>query len=82
MNEADAIELTMNLVSKTRAVDASLLSPTTDLVEDLGFDSLDATELLSALHMATGCEVPVEDVSQLTTIRSIAELLLNAQAPK
>jgi len=75
MDEQQAVELVVAVVAKSRAVDPALLNESTRFVDDLGFDSLDASELLAALHKATGRHVAVDDLSQLQTIGQVAKAL-------
>ncbi len=76
MDEQQATELVIATVSRSRALDPALLTATTSLVDDLGFDSLDAAELLAALHQATGRHLSVTDLSELQTIGQAAKALL------
>jgi acyl carrier protein len=80
MDEIEAVELVTKLVCRFRNVDASQVPPDADLVETLGFDSLDAAELLAALHQETGHEVAACSVVQLRTVAGIAHALLGQGA--
>ncbi|HEY0698576.1 MAG TPA: acyl carrier protein [Micromonospora sp.] len=75
MDEQQALDLVMRLVARGRGVDVRALSPETSLVEDLGFDSLDASELLAALHTETGNSMQLSDISELRTIADVARAL-------
>jgi acyl carrier protein len=75
VTEEEAISLVTGLVCRGRRLDPSQVCETTNLVTDLGFDSLDAAELLAALHEETGRQVDVDSVSDLRTVRDIAERL-------
>ncbi|MGA8112690.1 MAG: acyl carrier protein [Actinocatenispora sp.] len=75
MDEQSAVELVISVVSKSRTVDPSLLSESTHFVDDLGFDSLDASELLAALHQQTGRRLAITDLSELATIGQVAKAL-------
>jgi acyl carrier protein len=75
MDEQQAVELVTRLVARGRGVDVRTLTPETDLIDDLGFDSLDASELLAALHTETGAHVPLSDLSELRTIGDIGRAL-------
>ena len=75
MDEQQAMDLVMRLVARGRGVDVRALSPETSLVEDLGFDSLDASELLAALHTETGDSMQLSDISELRTIGDVASAL-------
>lgn len=45
------------LVCRGQRLDPSQVSDTTNLVDDLGFDSLDAAELLAALNLKTVSDI-------------------------
>lgn len=80
MDEQQALDLVMRLVARGRGVDVRALAPETNLSEDLGFDSLDASELLAALHTETGTHVPMSDLSELQTIADVAHRLMKQEA--
>jgi acyl carrier protein len=82
MHEGEAVELVIAVVSKSRAVDPSLLSGSTHFVDDLGFDSLDASELLAALHSATGRRLAITDLSELETVGQVAKALVAQEVPQ
>jgi acyl carrier protein len=44
-------------------------------VADLGFDSLDAAELLAALHKETGLQLEVNSFADVKTVSDIARSL-------
>jgi acyl carrier protein len=75
MRYDEAVALVINVISTSRSIDPGLLSPSTNLAEDLGFDSLDAAELLAAFHTKVGQKMAVDDISQLTTVDGVAKLL-------
>ena len=81
MDESEATDLVADVLCRTRSLDPSLVGPDSDLVDDLGFDSLDAAELLAALHTATGRQVDIEDASRMRTVRQIAAALAAAPEP-
>lgn len=78
MTEDQAISLVTKLICRNRNLDPSQVSVLTDLKEELGFDSLDAAELLAALHKSTGRQLDIHSFSEILTIRDIAESLLGA----
>jgi len=82
MDEREAIDLVISVVSTSRALDPALLSGSTNFVADLGFDSLDAAELLAALHRKTGRRLPVTDLSQLQTVEQAAKALIAEEVPQ
>jgi acyl carrier protein len=72
MGYDDAVELITRLVCRFRRLDSSQLSATDDLADTLGFDSLDAAELVAAIHQATGQELDVTSYQDLRTVQNIA----------
>jgi len=80
MDEAQAVQLVIDVVSTSRAIDPGLLSQETNFVDDLGFDSLDASELLAALHGATGRQLAITDLSELRTVGQVARALAVQEA--
>jgi acyl carrier protein len=76
MDERQAVDLVIEVVSTSRALDPALLSGSTNFVDDLGFDSLDASELLAALHRRTGRQLPITALSELQTIDQAAKALV------
>jgi acyl carrier protein len=47
----------------------------TNLGDDLGFDSLDAAELLAALHKETGHQLSLDSMDDFQTVSGIARSL-------
>ena len=75
MEHNEAVELVTRLVCRFRRVDAAIVDPEADLVEALGFDSLDAAELVAAIHQETGVELGVGSFQDLRTVDGIARML-------
>jgi acyl carrier protein len=75
VTEQEAADLVARLVCQSRHLDPSQVSETTDLVDELGFDSLDAAELLVALHQETGRQLDVGSVKDIKTVSDIARSL-------
>jgi acyl carrier protein len=73
--QQQAVQTVVAVISKSKAVDPALLNESTHFVDDLGFDSLDAAELLAALHSATGRRLAVTDLSELQTVGQVAKAL-------
>lgn len=80
MTEQEAADLVARLVCQGRQLDPSQVSETTDLVDELGFDSLDAAELLATLHKETGRQLDVGSISDIKTVSAIARSLADPQA--
>lgn len=77
MDENLAITLVTRLVCRFRNLDASRVPPDADLALTLGFDSLDAAELLAAIHLETGRELDINSPEQLRTIVDIARRMVD-----
>lgn len=82
MNNAEATEIVIGLISRIRGIDRRLITPSTNLTEDLGIDSLDASELLAGLHTRTGKLLSVTDISELTTVSALADALADKEEVK
>jgi acyl carrier protein len=75
MGENEAVELVTNLICRLRRVEPSQVPLDEDLGDALGFDSLDAAELLAAVHKATGRELDVTCALDVRTVSGIAKRL-------
>lgn len=64
-----------SIVGSHLGVDAELLVPEANLLDDLGADSLDVVELVMALEEEFGIEVPDSDVENIRTIGDIVSYL-------
>lgn len=60
------------ILSKQLRVDVSTLSNDTNIVEDIGADSLDVVEMLMSIEQSFNITVPDEDVPLLKTIGDVA----------
>ena len=56
-------------------IDEDIVTPETDLIKDLGADSLDAVELVMALEEEYGIEIPDEEVANLLTVQAIVDYI-------
>ena len=56
-------------------VDPESITPDTNLIDDLGADSLDVVELIMSLEDMYGIYITDEDAAQLYTVRRIVEYL-------
>ncbi len=75
MDEQVAIELVTNVICQMRKTEPAQVPPESDLADTLGLDSLDAAEILAALHRETGVEVGIESADDLRTVAGIARRL-------
>lgn len=72
------LEKLTNLLAEQLKMDASTIGPDTDLKEDLGVDSLDLFEFVMALEEEYDIEIPTDEVSEMTTLRQVADYLEKA----
>lgn len=60
-------------------VDPDSITEDTNLIDDLGADSLDVVELIMSLEDAFGVSISDEDAAQLVTVRRIVDYLEKLQ---
>ena len=60
-------------------VEADTITMDTNLIDDLGADSLDVVELIMSLEDMFGISITDEDAAQLFTVRRIVEYLEKLQ---
>jgi acyl carrier protein len=65
-------EIVTNVLVETLSLPADEVVPTADLKEDLGLDSLDLLELLSAIEGAVGASV---DDAEIRSIRTVGDAI-------
>ena len=56
-------------------VDESMVTPDTNIMDDLGADSLDVVELISALEDEFNIMITDERVRELTTVQEVADFI-------
>ena len=67
------IDQVKEILAKQLRIEADKISADTNIIEDLGADSLDVVEMLLAIDEAFGVNVPDEDVAKLKTVQDIAD---------
>ena len=60
-------------------VEPETITPDTNLIDDLGADSLDVVELIMALEASFGIAISDEDAAQLYTVGRIVDYLEKLQ---
>ena len=60
-------------------VEPETITPDTNLIDDLGADSLDVVELIMSLEDMYGISITDEDATQLFTVRKIVDYLEKLQ---
>ncbi|MEV0031505.1 acyl carrier protein [Nocardia sp. NPDC050793] len=57
MTYEEALELVIGAICGYRGIDRSEVNEATNMVDDLGFDSIDAAELVVAIYTETGWQL-------------------------
>ena len=68
-------EKIISIIAEQLSVNEEEISLETSFAEDLGADSLDLFELVSALEEEYETEIPSEDLEGLTTVGDVVEYL-------
>ncbi len=63
------------LLSEQLNIDVSKITEDSEIIKDLGADSLDVVELLMALEDNTGKTIPEEKVADLKTVGDVVKTL-------
>ena len=73
------LEQVKEALAKQFELDPASITMDTNLVDDLGADSLDVVELIMSLEDEFGVTISDEDASELYTVRRIVEYLEKLQ---
>lgn len=73
------LEKLIEIVSAQLDIDAATISADTNLIEDLGVDSLDIVEMFMEVQDEFGVEIPDEDVDSIKTIGDMAEYIAKSK---
>ena len=68
-------EKVCNMLAEQLDISADTITPESEVVKDLGADSLDVVELLMALEEKTGKTIPEDKVAEIKTGGDIAKVL-------
>ena len=71
------IEEIIEIIAKQLKRGVDEITPDTDIMDDLGADSLDVVELLMTIEDKYGITVPDDEVQNLRTIRLMSEYIEN-----
>ncbi|WP_084386869.1 acyl carrier protein [Anabaena sp. CA = ATCC 33047] len=63
------------IISEQLGVEANKITIKTDLMQDLGADSLDAVELIMALEEEFDIEIPDEIAEKITTVQQVVDYI-------
>ncbi|MBR9761311.1 acyl carrier protein [bacterium] len=73
-------EKVTEIIVEQLGVSADQVKPESNLIEDLGADSLDAVELVMAVEEEFGIEVPDEEAEKLRSVGDIISHVEGAQS--
>ena len=73
-------EQIVEIISKQLKAEPEQIEQNTNIIEDLGADSLDVVELLMSIEEAFGVTVPDEDIPDLKTVKDIVDYVESHQA--
>lgn len=63
------------LIANQLGIEEGKITEDSRLIEDLGADSLDTVEMLMTLEEEFGVQIPDEEAMQLSTVKSIVDLI-------
>lgn len=69
------LEKVQKIIAEQFEVAADSISADTNIVDDLGIDSLDVVELIISVEEEFGLAIPDEDATELTTVGKIVEYI-------
>ena len=69
------LEKLISIVAEQINVEEEEVRPETDFRKDLGADSLDLFELVSALEEEYDVEIPSEELEKLNTVQAVVDYL-------
>ena len=69
------LEKVQNILADQFEVAADSISADTNIVDDLGADSLDVVELIMSVEDEFGISIPDEDATELMTVGKIVEYI-------
>lgn len=73
------LEKVIEIVADQLGVDASEVTEQTNLVDDLGADSLSVVDLIMSIEDEFGVQIPDDAVENLRTIDAIVQFIENNQ---
>ncbi len=68
-------EQVCRMLAEQLGIDASTIRPESEVVKDLGADSLDVVELLMTLEDEYSITLPEEDVESIKTVQDIVDMM-------
>lgn len=61
-------------------IDADLVKPESDIIKDLGLDSLDIVDMLMYVEEEFGLTIDDSDVAEMKTVADVVRFIENAKA--
>ena len=61
-------------------IDEELVKPESDIIKDLGLDSLDIVDMLMSVEETFGVTIDDGDVSEMKTVADVVRFIENAKA--
>ena len=75
----DMLEAVKEILSNQLGVDSDTIEQDTDIIKDLGADSLDIVEMLMVIEQEYDVVIPDEVIPSLTTVGDVAAYIENNQ---
>ena len=75
----DMLDVVKEILAKQLRLDVDTIDESTDIVNDLGADSLDVVEMLMTIEQEQGILVPDEAIASFKTVGDVAKYLENNQ---
>ena len=72
-------EQVRDTLAKQFEIDPATITPETNIIDDIGADSLDAVELIMSLEDNYGISISDDDAAKLLTVEQITAYLENQQ---
>ena len=69
------IEKIKKVLAEQLGIDESTISDDSNILEDLGADSLDIIEMLMTLEDEYGVTIPDDKINQVKTVKDVADLI-------
>lgn len=73
------LETVKEILSKQLRVDIDTINENTNIMEDLGADSLDIVEMLMSIEQEVGIVVPDDEIVNFKTVGDVAKYLESNQ---
>ncbi len=73
------LEKIQSVLSQQFEVAADSITEETNIIDDLGADSLDVVELIMSVEDEFGLSIPDEDAAELTTVGKLIEYIESKQ---